>query len=250
MGQVVGALCVDVDDASALDGIDDGSVDLVRKGRASETASQASAVADDSGVGVGCSVHHDGALTGIVVDAFLESFEDEGVSVASLVGVFGEVESEGTLVGSLFIGEGGGVVVAAVLAVGYHRREEEFVLLHIEHIEPLFGGGFREIDEGEYLALAVGDFLVAFDGQTECFGVDFPIELHLAVELRRERGVQGGGGSRCGIVGFAGKGEGQQQEGEYEFMHDFFLPVLKNCAKVGLITQIAHIQIVKISGWG
>ena len=126
--------------------------DFLADGRASPAAAEAAEGLDGGAADVGSAVHDDGPVEGHVVDAFLETFEPQGVAVAADVGAAGDEEAEGGGQAAGLVGEEAGAVAAAVLAVGDELPEEEFLRLEVEDEEAGLGGGDGVVDDGQELA--------------------------------------------------------------------------------------------------
>lgn len=74
-GALIAILAVDVEDAAALDGVDDRAVEGRRQGGASPAATEPPPATADGRVGVSGTVDHDSASEGIIVDPFLQPIE-------------------------------------------------------------------------------------------------------------------------------------------------------------------------------
>ena len=132
-------------------------------------------------------MHHDGALAGAVVDALLQPVQRQRIAVLTLVGLAREVESQRTLVGTVFVGERSGVVPAAVPAVGHDGGEKQLAAIQVEHEQALFRRRAREVYQCQHIALATLNLAVSGHGLTEGFPVDHSLQPHGAEQSRTLR---------------------------------------------------------------
>lgn len=105
VGQIVLVVGVDKEHTTFFDCVDNRFGECLRQGGASEAPSQASGRSGDVGIGICGTMHHDGALFGLVVNSFFQPVQHQGVTVASLISVFGQVKAKRTFVRTVFIGE-------------------------------------------------------------------------------------------------------------------------------------------------
>lgn len=103
--QIVLVVGVDKEHTTFFDCVDNRFGECLRQGGASEAPSQASGRSGDVGIGICGTMHHDGALFGLVVNSFFQPVQHQGVTVASLISVFGQVKAKRTFVRTVFIGE-------------------------------------------------------------------------------------------------------------------------------------------------
>lgn len=105
MSQIVGSPGVDIHHAPSFNGVDDRTAEFLRDSRTTETPSQTSSPACHRRIGIGSPVHHNGALTGTVVDTLFQPVQDKGISVPALIGRLRQVEAQGAFVRTVFVGE-------------------------------------------------------------------------------------------------------------------------------------------------
>ena len=60
--------------------------------------------------------------------------------------------------------------------------EKQFLPVHIEHVETLLGGRFREIDERKDILLPSGNLVITGDGLAERLPIDNALELHVVIQ--------------------------------------------------------------------
>ena len=105
MSQVVGSPGVDIHHAPSFNGVDDRTAEFLRDSRTAETPSQTSSPDCHRRFGLGSPVHHNGPLTGTVVDTLFQPVPDKGLSVPALISRLLQLEAQGAFVRTVFVGE-------------------------------------------------------------------------------------------------------------------------------------------------
>jgi len=96
--RVIGPVGVNKQEGASLDGIDDGLRQFPGERGAAVASSQPSGGADDLLAAVVGTVNHDGARSGLVVNALFQPVEQQRITVPSLIGATCAVKTQRALV--------------------------------------------------------------------------------------------------------------------------------------------------------
>lgn len=92
----------------------------------------------------------------VIVEAFVHSLYPQGKAIAAMIGPAGNIKAHAALIRVLAIGEGVGIFLTGIDAVGNESVIDQPFIANIDHIQPLLAGRLAEITDRQNAALVQG----------------------------------------------------------------------------------------------